>query len=53
LAVFTDKDADNLIKASIEIQKFISNFRISKIWKSISVGIWINSGKVIMWTIWS
>jgi len=53
LAVFTEKDADNSIKASIEIQKFISNFRISEIWRNISVWIWINSWWVIMWTIWS
>jgi len=53
LAVFTDKQADNSIIASIEIQKFIHNFRISEIWRNISVWIWINSWKVIMWTIGS
>ena len=53
LIVFTDKDSDNILKASIEIQKYIQNFRISEIWKNISIWIWINSWNVIMWTIWS
>ena len=53
LAVFTDKSSDKSIEASIEIQKFIKNFRISAIWKNIYVWIWINSWKVIMWTIGS
>ncbi len=53
LAVFTNKNSDNSIKASIEIQEFIDNFRISEVWKKIYVWIWINSWKVILWTIWS
>ncbi len=53
LAIFVEKKSDNAIKASIEIQKFISNFRISAIWRNIYVWIWINSWKVMMWTIGS
>ncbi len=53
LVIFTEKQADNSIKTSIEIQHFIKKFRISEIWKKIFVWIWINSWKVIIWTIWS
>jgi class 3 adenylate cyclase len=53
LVVFTEKDSDNILKASIEIQKYIQNFRVSEIWRNISIWIWINSWNVIMWTVGS
>lgn len=53
LIVFTEQNSDNILKASIDIQKYIKNFRVSEIWKNISIWIWINSWNVIMWTIGS
>jgi len=53
LIVFTEHDSEKMIKASIEIQKYIKNFRISDIWKSITIWIGINSGNVIIWTVGS
>ncbi len=53
MIVFDDKNTDNSLKASIEIQNFISKFQVSDIWKKISIWIWINSWEVILWTIWS
>ena len=53
LVVFTQDNSDEILKASIWIQKFIKNFKVSEIGKNISIWIWINSWDVIMWTIWS
>lgn len=53
LVIFPFRSSDNVLEASVEIQKYMKNFTISDIWKNISVWIWINSWVVIMWTIWS
>ncbi len=53
MIVFDNKETDNILMASIEIQNFISKFQVSDIWKKISIWICINSWKVILWTIWS
>jgi adenylate cyclase len=51
LAIFDKEDTDDAIHAAIEIQEFIRKFQISTIWRYIDIGIWINTGSVIMWTI--
>lgn len=53
MVIFDGNFSDNTIKTSIEIQQFMKTFRISKLWKKISVGIGINSWEVILWTIWA
>ena len=53
MAVFSEKNSDNTIRSSIEIQNFVSKVAISDIWKKISVSIWINSWDATFWTIWS
>jgi class 3 adenylate cyclase len=53
MIIFDDKNSDNTIKSAIEIQNYIKKFQINDIWKKISIWIWINSGDVILWTIWS
>jgi len=53
MVVFDTEKSDNILRASIEIQNFISKFQVSEIWKKIAIWIWINSWEVILWTIWS
>lgn len=53
MAVFEWDQSDYSIKAAIEIQNFISKFQVSEIGRKISVWIWINSWKAILWTIGS
>lgn len=53
LAVFVDEKSNNSLKASLEIQKYIKNFKISEIGKNISIWIGINSWDIIIWTVWS
>lgn len=53
MVIFDNIYSDNSIKAAIEVQSFMQKFQVSEIWKKISIWIWINSGEVILWTIWS
>jgi class 3 adenylate cyclase len=51
LAIFDDDHTDDALHASIEIQEFIRKFQISTIGRYIEIGIGINTGDVIMWTV--
>ncbi len=51
LAIFDDDNTDDALHASIEIQEFIKKFQISSIGRYIEIGIGINTGTVIMWTV--
>jgi len=53
MVIFDQENSDNTIKAAIEIQNFIKKFNFSYISRQIKIWIWINSGEIIMWTIWS
>jgi len=53
MIVFADHKSDNIIKTAVEIENYIDNLNFNWNNKKISIGIWINSWKVIVWTIWS
>jgi len=53
MVIFDQPDSDNIIKSAIEIQEFIKKMNFSNASKQIKIWIWINSGEIIMWTIWS
>lgn len=51
MVIFESENIDDAIKASIEINEFIEKFKIGEIGKKIQIGIGINYGEVILWTI--
>ena len=51
LAIFDDYHTDDALHAAIEIQEFIKKFQISTVGRYIDIGIGINTGSVIMWTV--
>ena len=53
MIIFDCKNSDNILRTSVEIIKLINKINIGKYKNRISMWIGINSGKVILWTIWS
>lgn len=53
MVVFDDINWDNVLLASLEIQDFIKKVQIKEINNKIEIWIWINSGEVILGTIWN
>lgn len=53
MAIFDWKKSDNAINAAILIQDLMHKLNIIEVGNSVSIWIWINSGEVILWTIWS
>lgn len=51
MVIFESDNIDDAMKASIEINEFIEKFKIWELGKKIQIGIWINYGEVILWTI--
>jgi adenylate cyclase len=53
MIIFSWEYTDNIVKTAVEIEKYIENLNFYWVFKKISIWIWINSWKVIVWTIWS
>lgn len=53
MLVFDTKESDPALKTAIEIREFMKKINVSKLREDITVGIGINSGKAILWTIGS
>ena len=53
MLIFDEKHSDNILKTSIEIRKLVNNLNIANFKHKITIWIWINSWKAILWTIGS
>lgn len=53
MIIFDEWNELEAFESTIEIQKFVSQFKITEVWKKLNVWIWINFWEVVIWTVWS